>query len=152
MILCVAVVGQASNPLYLESFTGANDTLKFHCIVHCALDVVYERATISKKPSPAGGPAANDTYLGLLCPTEDYFVYGYLSNTRVKFIAVVNDQDVPEKEMRSFFHRIHAAYIDAASNPFHVPGRRLTSPALGERIRTIVKSSSFAGPGSVSKA
>ncbi|KAG6516933.1 hypothetical protein ZIOFF_020308 [Zingiber officinale] len=43
MIASVAVVGHQNNPLYLQSFTNANDALKLHHIVHCSLDVIDER-------------------------------------------------------------------------------------------------------------
>ena len=39
-----------------------------------------------------------------------------------------------------FFRRFHSAYVDAACNPFHVPGKRISSPAFAERVSTIVKS------------
>lgn len=136
MIRCVAVVGQTSNPLYLKSFSEAEDSLKFHFIVHSALDICDEKLTQPKRK--VGSPS--ESYLGLLYPTEDYCVYGYLSNTRIKFILVVDNHDLPDDHVHSFFRRFHSAYVDAASNPFHVPGKRITSPAFAERIRTIVNS------------
>eukprot|EP00897_Mesotaenium_endlicherianum_P007533 jgi/Mesen1/6808/ME000035S06192 len=136
MIVCVGVVGQASNPLYLQSFTDADDALKFHYIVHCALDVIDEKVSAPKKSSSA----PSETFLGLLYPTEDYKVYGYLSNTRIKFILVVDEQEPREADVRNFFKRFHSAYVDAASNPFHVPGKRISSPAFRERLSSMVKS------------
>lgn len=41
-----------------------------------------------------------DTYLGMLYPTEDYKVYGYISNTRIKFILVVDELLQKEDEVR----------------------------------------------------
>eukprot|EP00850_Spirogloea_muscicola_P002420 SM000009S23549 [mRNA] locus=s9:631103:632355:- [translate_table: standard] len=155
MILCAAVVGQANNPLYLESFVGGGvgggggggggggDALKFHHAVHCALDVIEERVLAAKRSGANGGAAAgggSDTFLGLLYPTEDYRVYGYVSNTRIKFVLVADDEELRDADVRSFFRRFHLAYVDAASNPFHVPGKRITSPAFAERVGTIVRS------------
>eukprot|EP00249_Psilotum_nudum_P002501 c15571_g1_i1 orf=124-597(+) len=136
MIVCAAVVGQHNNPLYIQSFTDGDDALKFHYIVHCSLDVIDEKVNNPKRT----GAALNETFLGLLYPTEDYRVYGYLTNTKVKFILVVTDQDVRDADVRSFFRRFHAAYVDVASNPFHVPGKRITSQAFAEKVRSIVKS------------
>ncbi|BBN12980.1 trafficking protein particle complex subunit 2 [Marchantia polymorpha subsp. ruderalis] len=135
MIVCVAVVGQQNNPLYLQSFTNGDDALKFHYIVHCSLDVIDEKVSNPKKL----GVSLNETFLGLLYPTEDYKVFGYLSNTKIKFILVTTDQDLRDADVRNFFRRFHAAYVDAASNPFHVPGKRITSPAFAERVSSIVK-------------
>ena len=73
----------------------------------------------TKKTASANQP---DTYLGLLYPTEDYKVYlsfltvfrgalacltmrsyGYLTNTKIKFIVVVDDSyvDMKEAELRT---------------------------------------------------
>ncbi|KAJ1443629.1 Trafficking protein particle complex subunit 2 [Sesbania bispinosa] len=94
MIVCVAVVGHQNNPLYIQSFTEADDALKLHHIVHCSLDVVDERVNNPKK----SGPMLNETFLGLLYPIENYKVYGYLTNTKVKFILVTTDLDVKDAD------------------------------------------------------
>nr|XP_010935146.2 trafficking protein particle complex subunit 2-like protein isoform X2 [Elaeis guineensis] len=133
MIVCVAVVGHQNNPLYLQSFTEADDALKLHHIIHCSLDVIDERINNPKK----SGPTLNEAFLGLLYPTENYKVYGYLTNTKVKFIMVTTDLDVKDAD---FFRRFHAAYVDAVSNPFHVPGKKITSKAFAQRVSSIVKS------------
>lgn len=39
-----------------------------------------------------------------------------------------------------FFGRFHTAYVDAVSNPFHIPGKKITSTKFAERVSTIVKS------------
>ncbi|KAM7257984.1 hypothetical protein ACFE04_013725 [Oxalis oulophora] len=129
MIVCVAVVGHQNNPLYIQSFTEADDALKLHHIVHCSLDVVDERVNNPKK----SGPTLNETFLGLLYPTENYKVYGYLTNTKVKFILVTTDLDVRDADVRNFFRKFHAAYVDAVSNPFHVPGKKITSRTFADR-------------------
>ncbi|XP_071700656.1 uncharacterized protein [Rutidosis leptorrhynchoides] len=139
MIVCIAVVGHQNNPLYIQSFTEADDALKLHHIVHCSLDVVDERVNNPKK----SGMMLNETFLGLLYPTENYKVYGYLTNTKVKFILVTTDLDVRDADVRNFFRRFHSAYLDAGSNPFHVPGKKITSKTFGERVSSIVKSVSF---------
>jgi hypothetical protein len=36
-------VGLQNNPLYLQSFIDDDNTLKFHYIVHCSLDVIEEK-------------------------------------------------------------------------------------------------------------
>eukprot|EP01111_Echinosteliopsis_oligospora_P005827 TRINITY_DN1952_c0_g1_i2.p1 TRINITY_DN1952_c0_g1~~TRINITY_DN1952_c0_g1_i2.p1 ORF type:complete len:116 (-),score=14.69 TRINITY_DN1952_c0_g1_i2:191-538(-) len=95
-IVCVAVVGKSNNPLYIKSFE-TQDTMKFHYIVHSSLDVVDER---TKKTSQ--GTA--EMYLGLLCPTEDYKVYGYITNTKIKLIVVMlDDMEVKDADVKSVF-------------------------------------------------
>eukprot|EP00267_Zea_mays_P051212 XP_020404126.1 trafficking protein particle complex subunit 2-like protein isoform X1 [Zea mays] len=82
----------------------------------------------------------NETFLGLLYPTENYRVYGYLTNTKVKFIMVTTDLNAKDADARNFFRKFHAAYVDAVSNPFHVPGKKVASRSFGARVSTIVKS------------
>ncbi|CAN7027612.1 unnamed protein product, partial [Brassica rapa subsp. trilocularis] len=102
MIVCVAVVGHQNNPLYIQSFTEAEDALKLHHIVHCSLDVIDERVNNPSK----SGTTLNEAFLGLLYPPLNYKVYGYLTNTKVKFIMVTTDLDVRDTDVRSvcFFY------------------------------------------------
>ncbi|KAF3490039.1 hypothetical protein F2Q69_00058064 [Brassica cretica] len=139
MIVCVAVVGHQNNPLYIQSFTEAEDALKLHHIVHCSLDVIDERVNNPSK----SGTTLNEAFLGLLYPALNYKVYGYLTNTKVKFIMVTSDLDVRDTDVRSFFRKFHAAYADAVSNPFHVPGKKITSRTFSESVTNIVTSYSF---------
>ncbi|XP_041010203.1 trafficking protein particle complex subunit 2-like protein isoform X2 [Juglans microcarpa x Juglans regia] len=107
MIVCVAVVGHQNNPLYIQSFTEADDALKLHHIVHCSLDVIGERVNNPKK----SGPTLNETFLGLLYPTENYKVYGYLTNTKVKFIVVTTDLDVRDADVRNVIYGIQKELV-----------------------------------------
>ncbi|KMZ61024.1 Trafficking protein particle complex subunit 2-like protein [Zostera marina] len=136
IIACVAVVGQKNNPLYLQSFTSIGDDLKHHHIVHCSLDVIDERVNTPKK----SGSRLNESFLGLLYPTETYKVYGYLTNTKVKFILVTTTSTGMDPESRNFFGKLHAAYADAVSNPFHVQGKKLITKKFAKRVEAIVKS------------
>ncbi|ESQ45990.1 hypothetical protein EUTSA_v10000369mg [Eutrema salsugineum] len=136
MIVCVSVVGHQNNPLYIQSFTDGDDALKLHHIVHCSLDVIQERVNNPKK----SGSILNEAFLGLLYPTLNYKVYGYLTNTKVKFILVTTDLDVNDIDVTSFFRKFHAAYVDAVSNPFHVPGKKITSRTFARTVSNIVGS------------
>ena len=76
-------------PLYISTIPTENE-LKFHYTVHTCLDVIEEKAS-------AVGKSVNDPrelYLGLLYPTEDYKVYGYVTNTKVKFVIVVESSNM----------------------------------------------------------
>ncbi|KAL0348512.1 UNVERIFIED_CONTAM: Trafficking protein particle complex subunit-like protein [Sesamum angustifolium] len=128
MIVCLAVVGHQNNPLYIQSFTEADDALKLHHMVHCSLDVIDERALY------------RDLFICNSMAEWIFLLVWYLTNTKVKFILVTTDLDVRDADMRTFFRRFHAAYVDAVSNPFHVPGKKITSKTFAERVATIVKS------------
>ena len=81
-----------------------------------------------------GGAAAKyDSYLGMLFPIEELRVFGFLSNCRVKLIAVLDDEEVKDGEMKALFRRLHALYVDTVSNPFHVPDSELYGCASFDR-------------------
>nr|XP_016492787.1 PREDICTED: trafficking protein particle complex subunit 2-like protein [Nicotiana tabacum] len=161
MIVCVAVVGHQNNPLYIQSFTEADDALKLHHIVHCSLDVVDERELVLGHQSSWAAPEYQSPLniafweyirsltLSLSSSVCYYisFRYGYLTNTKVKLILVTTDLDVRDADVRNFFRKFHAAYVDAVSNPFHVPGKKITSRTFAERVSTIVKSFGLSSAG-----
>ena len=62
MIAGIAVLGKDNNPLYIRSF-GAHDSLRFHFIVHTALDFIEDKRASDSKESPVSH-ASNP--LGLL--------------------------------------------------------------------------------------
>uniref|UniRef100_A0A8D0RCP4 Trafficking protein particle complex subunit 2-like protein n=1 Tax=Sus scrofa TaxID=9823 RepID=A0A8D0RCP4_PIG len=85
-------------PLYIRSVPTENE-LQFHYMLHTSLDVVDEKIS-------AMGKALVDQrelYLGLLYPTEDYKVYGYVTNSKVKFVMVVDSSNTAlrDNEIRS---------------------------------------------------
>ncbi|XP_012868074.1 PREDICTED: trafficking protein particle complex subunit 2-like protein [Dipodomys ordii] len=111
-------------PLYIRS-TPMENELKFHYMVHTSLDVIEEKIS-------AMGKALVDQrelYLGLLYPTEDYKVYGYVTNSKVKFVMVVDSSNTAlrDNEIRSMFRKLHNSYTDVMCNPFYNPGDRIQS-------------------------
>ncbi|RKP27893.1 Sedlin, partial [Syncephalis pseudoplumigaleata] len=103
-----------NNPLFVRNFSQQYPDLKYHYIAHTACDAIEERV------SP-GGSNANEPYVGLLYAMEDMAVYGYMTNTRIKFIVVITVPQSPirDADMKPIFRRIHSAYIGLVSNPFH---------------------------------
>lgn len=80
-------------PLYIRTIPTENE-LKFHYTVHTCLDVIEEKVS-------SVGKSSNDLrelYLGLLYPTEDYKVYGYVTNTKVKFVIVVESSNTQMRD------------------------------------------------------
>jgi len=138
-LAAVAVIGTNNNPLYVRAF--GHDITRFHFIVHTALDFVEEKVQRAAAPPPApaaGGSSAaaaakQDSYLGLLYPIEELRVYGYQSNTKVKLITVLDEEDVKDAEMKALFRRLHTLYVDTVSNPFHVADSELYDCASFDR-------------------
>ena len=59
------------------------------------------------RATTGGGARQLDTFLGVLYLVQDYKVYGYVTNTGVRFVLVIDDQD--NKDGR-FFHCIYKNY------------------------------------------
>eukprot|EP00128_Syssomonas_multiformis_P002323 Colp12_sorted_trinity150504_noHs@18647 len=133
MFNCIAVIGKNNSPLYIRG-TFAEKDLKFHYIIHTSLDVVEEKMSAAK--------GNTDMYLGLLYPMEDYRVYGYVTNTKIKMIAVINDYDtaVKDSEIKTFFRRLHTLYTDMVCNPFYTPGDKIESPAFQKGVSQLMES------------
>lgn len=124
MAVCVAVIAKENYPLYIRTIPTENE-LKFHYTVHTCLDVIEEKVS-------SAGKSANDPrelYLGLLYPTEDYKVYGYVTNTKVKFVIVVDSSNTQlrDNEIRNMFKTLHNAYVDMLCNPFYTAGENIKS-------------------------
>ncbi|GFR41299.1 hypothetical protein Agub_g1975 [Astrephomene gubernaculifera] len=135
-IACVAFIGPQNNPLYLRSMDPASDEqyLKLHYVVHCALDAVEEKVLLKRGPGDA-----QDAYLGLLYPTEDFKVYGYLTNTHLKILLLLDDEGPAKDEVvMRVFRRLHSLYVDTASNPFHVFGLPISSARFDVQLEQIV--------------
>ncbi|KAM7015402.1 trafficking protein particle complex subunit 2-like protein [Tautogolabrus adspersus] len=127
MAVCIAVIAKENYPLYIRSVPTQNE-LKFHYTVHTSLDVVEEK--ISAVGKSLGDQ--RELYLGLLYPTEDYKVYGYVTNSKVKFVIVVDSSNTSlrDNEIRSMFRKLHNSFTDVMCNPFHNPGDSIQSKAF----------------------
>lgn len=65
----------------------------YDCLqMHTALDAIEERF-LRKNQS-------NDQYLGLLLPIDEYRIFGFLSNSKVKFLIAIRDVYVRESEAK----------------------------------------------------
>jgi hypothetical protein len=82
-------------------------------------------------------------YLGLLYALEDLMVYGYVTNTKIKFIVVlgITDTAVRDVDMRILMRRLHAAYSAWVCNPFmHLDSAKLIrAPLFDQAIDHLVK-------------
>jgi hypothetical protein len=88
MAVCVAVVGKDNSPKYISCLNPELE-LQFQYKVHTSLDVVEEKlSSIGKTSSDV-----RELYLGLLYSTEEHKVFGYVTNTKMKFIIVVESSN-----------------------------------------------------------
>eukprot|EP00775_Hariotina_reticulata_P001699 gene1699-2045_t len=143
-VVCAAVVGQQNNPLFLQRYSAQHqlqhqsqlntlDEVKFHYMVHASLDAVEEKVLLRRTPGEVP-----ELYLGLLYPTEEFRVYGYITNTHIKFVLVLDESTPHEPALQSLFRRLHTLWVDASSNPLYSHGLPMTSPVFGQGVAALV--------------
>ncbi|KAG8224545.1 hypothetical protein J437_LFUL002149 [Ladona fulva] len=133
MAVCVAVIGKDNSPKYILCLN-PNQELQFHYRVHTSLDVVEE------KLKATGDRDVRELYIGQLYSTEEHKIFGYVTNTRIKFIVVVESSNTSlrDNEVRMMFRNLHSAYTDVVCNPFYIPGDPITSKNFDNTVRRIM--------------
>ncbi len=146
MASCAAVLSSNNAPLFVlsdEEDVGGN--LTDHYSLHQSLDVIDEKNNLASASSSSskGGhhhQSGRELYLGTLFTTEKKKVFGYVTNTRIKFVIVVDasNTSLRDNEIRQMFRRLHLAYTQLVCNPFYVPGERIGSKRFEQVVRGIM--------------
>lgn len=136
MAVCVAVIGKDNSPKYIKSADSAV-ALQFHYKVHTSIDIIEEKLNIGNKTAVD----TRDLYLGLLLTTEEFKIYGYATNTKIKFVIVLPSSNLlfRDNEIKMLFKRLHTAYSNAVCNPFYVPGSSINSKSFESSVMEIMK-------------
>ena len=155
-IECVAVIGKKNNPLYLSTFpdTSSIDVQhRFQLIAYSSLDIIDD--LVKSSEGAAGGDGGSNTkdnssngavdgkeFLGYLCSVEHFKIFGYVTNTSIKFILVVSDETgclkMPYRKVQSFFNSLHSLYIEAIYNPFYELETPITSKGFAGKVNNLV--------------
>ena len=133
-IVCVAIIGKENDPLYIRTWLenvdvpaplpgqiAADPSLKFHYHVHTSLDVIEERVNPHRRVVGAAlsnAAAAGELYLGQLFSVEEYRLFGYITNTKIKFVVVVHETAAADISLRQWCRDLHGLYISTLCNPF----------------------------------
>ncbi|XP_063681861.1 trafficking protein particle complex subunit 2-like protein [Bolinopsis microptera] len=135
MAVCIAILTKDNCPLYLTC-ENTEDSLKMHFLVHTSIDVIEEKLNSTKA---ANDP--RDLYLGQLYPNEDYRIFGYVTNTKIKFVVLESvNHPIKDGDIRQLFSRIHSAYISLVCNPFYMPGDPISSVPFKKTISGLLRS------------
>jgi len=136
MAVCVAVIGKENSPLYISCGDPAQE-LNFHYSLHTSLDVIEEKLAANIKAAAAD---QRELYLGALNSSEHQKVFGYVTNTRIKFVIIVDSANTSlrDNETRQMFRRLHTAYTNAIANPFYVPGQPIVSRKFDVVVRSLL--------------
>ncbi|XP_030382947.1 trafficking protein particle complex subunit 2-like protein [Scaptodrosophila lebanonensis] len=135
MAFCIAIIGKDNAPLYLVT-SDVEKELDLQYRVHAALDVVEEKCQLLGK----GAPETKELYLGLLYSTETHKIYGFVTNSKIKFIIVIDSSNVAlrENEVRAMFRNLHILWNDAVCNPFYIPGEQLNSKKFDRAVQKLM--------------
>ncbi|KAJ1612169.1 hypothetical protein OIY81_1417 [Cryptosporidium canis] len=132
-VICISIVDRSNQPLLFRALENESlDSLQF--AVYSALDIV------ERKTSGDAMEGSLDPYLGYLGPaislSYEYEIYGFLSFSHVKIIAILQDHPENEVELRNFFHNVYRAYVDSICNPFLL--RTIETPKLIGRVDQLI--------------
>uniref|UniRef100_A0A1I7XRZ1 Trafficking protein particle complex subunit 2-like protein n=1 Tax=Heterorhabditis bacteriophora TaxID=37862 RepID=A0A1I7XRZ1_HETBA len=89
--------------------------------IYCTLDIMDEKS-----------PKANEMYLGHLYNDQKYKSFGFISNTGIRMVLVLEAGclSLKDQEIRGIFKKFHTQYCNAISNPFYKFGEEIQSKFL----------------------
>jgi len=79
-------------------------------------------------------------WVGLLCPMEELRVYGYLTNTNIKIMAILEGEDsgkpanISESGLKALFASLHELYVEYTLNPFSKIKYKIISPRFDQGV------------------
>ncbi|KAH0609031.1 uncharacterized protein H6S33_001259 [Morchella sextelata] len=137
-IACIAIIGKNNSPLHLSPFPATSNTLKYHFLTHATLDVFQARLPLKSN---------GDSDFGLLYSVDEGLAaYGWLTNTGVKIIVVVDvggggagTPAMKDGELKPVFRALQTAYIQLVCNPFYEndEAKPITSKRFTEEVKRI---------------
>ncbi|RMJ28344.1 hypothetical protein PHISP_00821 [Aspergillus sp. HF37] len=132
-IACIGVIGKDDDPLHISLFPPYEDsTVEFSFLLNSCLDIF----DIRQKQTSI------DQDLGLLHAVDERLAaYGWLTNTGIKFIIVMDlvEQPAPignkepknsavaglrDSDLKPVFQALQTAYVQLLQNPFYSPDDR----------------------------
>ncbi|KAF7996252.1 hypothetical protein HCN44_001884 [Aphidius gifuensis] len=135
MAVCIAVIGKDNSPKFIKS-SSKETALEFHYKVHTSIDIIEEKLNNGSKVAPD----SRELFLGLLYSTEEHKIFGYTTNTKVKFVVVLQASNASfrDNDVRMIFRKLHVAYANAVCNPFYIPGDEINSKSFTAAVNEIM--------------
>lgn len=151
-IACIGVIGKHDNPLHIALFPERErDSLEFQFLLNSSLDIFEARLPHKTADHDFGLLQAIDERLAM---------YGWLTNTGVKFVIVIDMEGRPaaaddkshpalgirDADLKPAFRALHNAYIRLLRNPFYDPDERaidastqISSPKFTKEVERIAQ-------------
>ena len=80
----------------------------------------------------------SDCILGLLQPSGESYLYGYITSSGIKLIVVIKGTLPKEQDVRALFHKLHTGYTMLVRNPFYKPGSDINSSSFDTVVRSVM--------------
>ncbi|OAG07571.1 Sedlin [Paraphaeosphaeria sporulosa] len=139
-IACIGVIGRHNNPLHISLFPAEERApLEYQFLLSSCLDIFEARLPHKTVDQDFGLLQAVDERLAM---------YGWLTNTGVKFVVVVDMEGRPanpldakssaavglrDADLKPAFRALQTAYIMLLRNPFYNPDEHSPITANGEQ-------------------
>ena len=142
LLVFVAVISKDNKPIILQEFR-SNTDITMHFVVYSSLDIIERKIGEIRE---SGDMTKN--FLGYLGPAllgeGDYALYGWLSYTGVKFVAVLREyyETRNDEKIKQLMQELENLYISTISNPFHDTKDFTSSKFVGQlqqKARLILK-------------
>jgi len=104
--------------------------LRFHYHVHTSLDVIEEKVGSQRKSAVS---VNGELYLGILFSVEDYKVYGYQTNTKIRFVIILQGA-TGEPNIKNWLRELHNIFVTTMSNPFCILNSKIESKSFEENL------------------
>lgn len=83
----IGIIGKSNQILYLLNYTNDISDMDIIDNIDICLDIIEDKMT-----------RTNDSYLGLIHFMDDFGIYGYCTNTMIKFLITIKYDNRPPKE------------------------------------------------------
>ncbi|XP_034942997.1 trafficking protein particle complex subunit 2-like protein [Chelonus insularis] len=135
MAVCVAVIGKDNSPKFIKC-ASESCAIEFHFKVHTSIDIIEEKLNVGNKAVTD----SRELFLGLLYATDEHKIFGYATNTKMKFVVVLQSSNASlrDNDVRMIFRKLHLAYANAVCNPFYIPGDEIKSKAFEAVVNEIM--------------
>ncbi len=140
----VCFVGKCNEPLFYYTNEDQTESLNLQMIANSSLDIMEERMEDSKQGVNL------ELFMGQLLAVDDYKVYGYLSNTKIKTIVICSnigdyDADSPRasgngQTFKDFTRQLYSLYVRGCQNPFKSVDEPCASNSFKTKVQAMIKS------------
>jgi len=119
-------------------------SLKHQFAMHSALDR-YEELVFPTSTTRISSIGPNSMWIGLLGSIGETKVYGYMTTTKIKFMASIEDSDdngrkhfAREAGLKAMFGNMHKLYIEYRLNPFSIRDTKISSRKFDDGMTQLV--------------